>query len=186
MRLSNGNKALRAAAFTLIEIMIVVGIMGLTVAISVPIVYKVTHKSPFYAAIADVVEVCSNARAQAILQGKVAEMVFFSQEGRVQLQGVSGSSGFSQRASAAGLKISGTHALISNRVSIDMLDVNLIEYRDKEMARVRFYPNGTCDEMTIVLRSEEGEQRGITLEVTTGLASVLGMAELQKLRAGSL
>lgn len=175
-----------SSAFTLIEIMIVVGIMGLAAVISVPIIYKVTHKSPFYAAILDVVEVCSNARAQAILQGKMTEVMFFPQEGRVELRGAGGSSEYPQRASAAGLKHSGTSAKISNRVRIDMLDVNLLEYRDKEMARVRFYPNGTSDEMTIVLSSEDGEQRGISLEVTTALATVLSTADLQRLRSGSL
>jgi hypothetical protein len=37
---------------------------------------------------------------------------------------------------------------------------------------VRFFPNGTCDEMTLVLRSDKNEWRTISLEVTTGLASV--------------
>ena len=53
-----------------------------------------------------------------------------------------------------------------------MLDVNLTEYKDKEFARVRFYPNGTSDEMTIVLQSEKGEFIKISLEITTALASV--------------
>ena len=29
-----------------------------------------------------------------------------------------------------------------------MLDINLTEYKDADVARVRFYPNGTCDELT--------------------------------------
>jgi len=174
------------AAFTMIEIMIVIGIMGLIMAMGVPIVYKVTHKDPFAAAISDVVEVCSNARAQAILKNKMTEVVFFPGTGFVQLQGASGSSPFPKRASAAGLPLSGTAAQISSRVIIEMLDVNLTEYRNEESARVRFYPNGTSDEMTLILRSEKGDQRGITLEVTTGLASVLSMDDLRHLREGSL
>jgi Tfp pilus assembly protein FimT len=171
----------------MIELMIVIGIMGLVLAIGVPIVYKVTHKDPFHAAIADIVEVCSNARAQAILKGKMTEVVFHPQTGLVQLQGASGASGFPKRASAAGLPVSGTAAQISlHHVMIEMLDVNLTEYRTEESARVRFYPNGTCDEFTMILRSAKGEQRGITLEVTTSLASVLSVADLQKLRDGSL
>jgi hypothetical protein len=52
-----------------------------------------------------------------------------------------------------------------------MLDINLLEYKDADEARVRFFPNGTSDEMTLVLH--DGDQyRKITLEVTTGLASV--------------
>jgi len=54
-----------------------------------------------------------------------------------------------------------------------MLDINLSEYRDAEEARVMFYPNGTCDELTIILHSNErNEYRRITLEVTTALANV--------------
>lgn len=177
-------KALQA--FTLLEVMIVVGIMALAMTISVPIVYRVTHKDAFYGAVSDVMEVCSNARAQAILQNKISEVVFFPQDGRVEMRGAVGSSGFPQRASAAGLKHSGTSAVIGRSVGIDMLDINLMEFKDKEEGHVRFYPNGTCDEMTLILRSPAGEQRGITLEITTGLATVLSVADLQRLRNGTL
>lgn len=176
----------RFRGFTLIEIMIVIGIMGLVVALGVPVVYNVMHKDPFNAAIGDIVEVLSNARAQAILKGKMVEVVFNPRTGHVVLRGASGSSGFPKRASAAGLQLSGTQAQISQRVAIEMLDVNLTEYRDEEEARVRFYPNGTSDEFTLIMRSEKGDQRGITLEVTTGLASVLSLRDLQRLREGSL
>ena len=81
---------------------------------------------------------------------------------------------------------SGLSAQISDRVSIDMLDINLTEYKDAERARVRFNPNGTCDEMTLILRSEKNEQEGISLEITTGLASVLNQEDLQSLRSGKL
>jgi len=180
------NAAGHARAFTMIEVMIVIGIMGMMMLLGVPVVYKVTHKDPFAAAISDVVEVCSNARAQAILKNRMTEVVFRPATGLVQLEGATGSGGFPKRASAAGLPVSGTKAQISNRVLIEMLDVNLTEYKDAEMARVRFYPNGTSDEMTLILRSEKGDQRGINLEVTTGLASVLSMEDLRKLREGSL
>ena len=53
-----------------------------------------------------------------------------------------------------------------------MVDVNFFEYKDEEEARVRFHPNGTCDELTIVLRSEKNEFRKISLEATTSLARV--------------
>ena len=53
-----------------------------------------------------------------------------------------------------------------------MLDVNLMDQMEAPEARVRFFPNGTCDEFTLVLRSEKGEMRKITLESTTGLWDV--------------
>ena len=66
--------------------------------------------------------------------------------------------------------IPGLNGVIPEDVTIEMLDINLLEYNQSEYARVRFYPNGTCDELTLVLRSDQGEWRKITLEVTTGLA----------------
>jgi hypothetical protein len=70
---------------------------------------------------------------------------------------------------------SGTPSLNSTQfadsITIDMLDINLLEYKDADEARVRFFPNGTSDEMTLVLHSGD-QYLKITLEVTTGLASV--------------
>ncbi len=51
-----------------------------------------------------------------------------------------------------------------------MLDINLLEYKDEEIARVRFYPNGTCDELTVILQSR-GEWKKLSLEVTPPGAS---------------
>jgi prepilin-type N-terminal cleavage/methylation domain-containing protein len=58
---------------------------------------------------------------------------------------------------------------IAERIIIEMLDVNFFELKDAEAARVRFYPNGTSDEFTIVLHGENEQWRKITLEVVTGL-----------------
>ena len=52
-----------------------------------------------------------------------------------------------------------------------MLDINLLEYWRSDKARVRFFPNGTCDEMTLVLHSGDDVAK-ITLEFATALASV--------------
>ena len=54
---------------------------------------------------------------------------------------------------------------------IDMIDVNLSEYKDSEEARVRFYPNGTADELTVIAHSIRGEYFKMSLEATTGLPS---------------
>jgi len=62
-------------------------------------------------------------------------------------------------------------AKLSDDVRIEMCDVNFTEYLDQDVARVRFYPNGTCDELTLILRSDL-EWRKISLECVTSLAQV--------------
>ncbi len=71
----------------------------------------------------------------------------------------------------------GLSGQIPGDVVIEMLDVNLMEFKDAEEVHVRFHPNGTCDELTLILhgqdsRSKDYQVRIITTEVTTGLTSV--------------
>ena len=63
---------------------------------------------------------------------------------------------------------------------LEMLDVNLLEFSQSEWTRVRFYPNGTSDEMTVVFHVRKGGFRKITLEPTTGLADAKGLQEMNR------
>ena len=56
-------------------------------------------------------------------------------------------------------------------VVVEALGINNLDYTDTDEGRVRFFANGTSDEMTLVL-SSLGEYRKITLEEITALASV--------------
>jgi len=163
-------------AFTLLEIMIVVGIMGIMLTIGVPIVYKVWHRAPINQAIQDTVEVLSNARARAILHGRETDVVFHPKEGRLAIRGGGGSEAGKGPVTAgfAAPVGSGTSAHYSDRVLIEMLDINKLphDFRDDDEATVRFFPDGTSDELSLVLVSDQNERREITLEITTGLASV--------------
>jgi|KBSSwiStaDraftv2_1062776.scaffolds.fasta_scaffold240057_2 prepilin-type N-terminal cleavage/methylation domain-containing protein len=168
----------RHAAFTLIEIMVVVGIMAIVMAMSVPLVYKVRNREAINKAVRDVMEVCSQARAQAILQGKITELLFYPKEKRCQVGGYAGQKAPPPDESGeVGMPPpppdnSGLGATINDKITIEMLDVNLTEYKGLDFARVRFFPNGTCDEFTLVLHSDKGEWYKIWLEITTGLANV--------------
>jgi hypothetical protein len=101
-------------------------------------------------------DLCSAARARAILQGSTTQIVFRPKERRCELEG----------GDPAGAVTFG------DDVEIEMLDVNLLEYKDADLARVHFFPNGMSDEMTLILRSDANEWRKISLEITTGLASL--------------
>src|ERR1043166_818219 len=66
----NTEHGVSSHAFTLLELMIVVGIMGIVLTMGVPLVYRLRHEAPLRKGVKDVVEVCSYARALAILQSK--------------------------------------------------------------------------------------------------------------------
>lgn len=161
----------------MIELMVVVAIMGIVMAIGVPIVYKVRQREALNQTVRDVVEVLSNARARAILQGRMAEVYIHPRDGRMEVAGVIRTKTV-EGAPPPGADEppppgeSGLAAAFSDKVTVEMVDVNLVEYKDAELARVRFYPNGTCDEFTLVLHSDRGEWIKIWLEITTSLANV--------------
>ena len=167
-------------AFTLIEIMIVVGIMGIVMTMSVPIVYKMWRKAPLRQAVKDIVEVCSNARARAIMRGATTEVIIHPKQNRLDLAGggsapaTTGAEGDAVALSASGKSGSGLWAQLSDQVIMETLDINMsgVEFNDFDEVRIRFYPNGVSDEMRMILF--DGRDRvGIELEITTGLASVV-------------
>src|SRR5438105_15107366 len=130
----------RYHAFTLLELMIVIAIMGIILTMGVPIVYRMRHEAPLRNAVKDVIEVCSHARAMAILQSKAVCVVFHPRE---KTFGVSGGGGPTRQSNPAGeasdapflpppSTSAGTSGRFSDQISIEMLDVDLSEYKDAE------------------------------------------------------
>jgi prepilin-type N-terminal cleavage/methylation domain-containing protein len=146
-------------AFTLIELMVVCAVMGIILAMGIPAIYSAMHRDPMSQAVVDVVDACqgsldhAGARSLAILNGKPTELRIFPHERRIEVGG-------------------GMSATISDHLYFKMLDVNFIDSRDEDEATVRFYPNGTCDEFNLILESDTGEARRITLDIITGLPEV--------------
>lgn len=162
-----------SSAFTLIEIMVVVGIMAMVMLMSIPFVRNTMHREALTQAMRDLEEVCGNARRKAILQGSMAEIIFHPKERTFQVAGGAATSGNADSASpeptTAPPANSGDSGRIADTLIVDMLDVNLSEYKDSDEARVRFYPNGTSDELTVIVHNEKGEYFKMALEATTGL-----------------
>jgi prepilin-type N-terminal cleavage/methylation domain-containing protein len=125
----------RRRAFTLIELMIVVGIIGLMAAMGLPSILQSLKKEGMRKALGDVVDVCNDARSHAILTGQTAVVTFHPADKKFESSG-------------------GKAATLPDGVDFDMVD-----------------PNGTCDEMTIVLHSAD-EWHKITLEFSTSIATV--------------
>jgi prepilin-type N-terminal cleavage/methylation domain-containing protein len=163
-----------SAAFTLIEIMIVVGIIALIAAIGIPGFVQAKKKGAMAQSIGAVFDGCKDARAAAILQGKTMELVISAKDGKVSVQGGSQpASGSGNGAPAAVSDKSGSFTSeLSPDVAVEMLDVNFQNLLEQEQAKVRFFPNGTSDEFTIVLRSFKQEYVKISLNIMTALPSV--------------
>jgi len=166
------------AAFTLVELMLVVAILGIVMTMGLPSIYQIHKKEDMRKAVADIIEVCSNARAQAILRGTTIILHIRPQEGRFDVNtaptpaSAAGGNGDAAAPQPAPTPRAGLSCQVSDRLIFEMVDVNFIEHKDDEEARVRFFSDGTCDEMTVILRSVKGEYRKISLEISTGLASV--------------
>jgi prepilin-type N-terminal cleavage/methylation domain-containing protein len=177
--------------FTLIELLVVVGIIGIIVTIAVPSIYRQLHTGSIQKAMNDFMEACSNARAAAILNGAEADLVIRLNDRHVSIEQGSGGSSASKLSSlnvageewrmadrpaqGSGGKASAsenarTSFTFSDKIQIEGLGINGEDWTEDEVARVRFYPNGTSDECTIVLLSADGERRNIWLDVVTAQA----------------
>lgn len=147
--------------FTLIEIMIVVGIIGLCAAMGVPAILKAVQKEGMRKALSDLTDVCSSARAKAIFMNQKVAVVFHPTDRSFSVEGGG--------ANGSGILVSSS--TLPTGVELAMLDINQQDFAASEWAKVWFFPNGTSDEMTVVLH-DRGEWHKISLEFSTGLATV--------------
>ena len=143
----------RQKGFTLIEIMVVVAILGLTLTLGVPAFIKNIKAEGMRKAQMDLMKACQEARRTAILTAQPAFLVFHPNDKTFEVPGQ-------------------FHATLPDDVTIDMLDVNFIELKTEDLARVRFNPNGTSDEFTIVIHDTDNSTINLSLEMITGLAHV--------------
>ena len=196
----------RKRAFTLVEIMVVVGIIAIVMTIGVPFM-RTAFDSPrgMGGAVKILQEAASNARALAILRQTTTELLIRPSEGTIEVS-MSGGSGErgggveladGRRVDMESKSVSGEDWRMADRksgqgggsgggrserdpfkgrlpkgIQVEGLGVNGEDWTEDEVARVRFYSNGTSDEMSIVLISDSNERRNIWLEVVTGYAEV--------------
>ena len=167
--------------FTLIEIMLALSIAAIVMAIGLPAWVGAMRKEGLRKAVSDVFEGCSHARAQAILKGVPTEFVIRAEDGSLSVQPArlnqseanSASAGPQNgQGSADVASVSGSFSgRLPSDVGVKFLHVNFQDKMELPEARVRFFPNGTSDEFTMILFSTSGEKK-ISLDIVTGLAEV--------------
>lgn len=172
--------------------MVVCGIIGLVLTIAVPTIYRYFNPDSLNGTVRTFVEACANARSYAILNGVYTELVIHPQSRSYEVTVGTSTAPSTEPQRLESLSVSGEEwrmaerekpptggganifsGRISQKLIIEMIDINREECKDYEMARVRFYPNGISDEFNLILRDPEHDQwRRITVEVVTGLADV--------------
>lgn len=182
--MSGGDRLFGAgsvSAFTLIEIMIVIAIIAIIAAVGLPPFIHAFQKKGIDKAVSDIMEGCSYARDHAILSGQPLALVIHASDNRVSVEGPA-SSAPPASASPAPVNLfpdlsdqedhstNGYSRTISDDIAIELLYVNLKDQMQTNVARVWFYPDGTSDEMTLVLMSKQQQRRKITVDPITGLA----------------
>lgn len=175
------HPARHTRAFTLLELMIVVGMAALVLTLSVPFVQRTLHQDATQAAVQTFMDGLQNARSIAILGNQDTDFVLQPAEGAVSVvvAPADGSQAAPSRLVEAAAGPDGEPrpkaklpppftGRLGDTVRLELLDVNFEEKRDAEEARVRFFPNGTSDEFTVVFRVGASQWRKISLDLITG------------------
>ena len=170
--------------FTLIEIMMVVGILGMVLVMGMPAFIQAIRKDPLRQALSDIEEACNKARREAILRGSPMELVIRAEGGQLSVvparddnaeQTAASAEALGQPAEPSADKAASQSPVFSARlnenVAVTLLYVNLKDQMEAEETRVHFYPNGTSDEFTMIVQAGNG-MRKISLECVTALATV--------------
>jgi hypothetical protein len=173
--------------------MVVVAIISLIACIGIPAIYHAMHPESLQTAVNNVVDACAKARARAIWESAPVDLRWNPSKGEYQVVdapkdaapvdplAAPAPGAVPNAAATPVVGKDGAEAKpsdnpsgqINERVNIDMFEVNFHPCKDDDEAHVRFYPNGTCDEFTIILRSiDTGESKKISLELVTSLADV--------------
>jgi type II secretory pathway pseudopilin PulG len=169
----------------LIEIMVVVAILGIVLATGMPSILQSLQKEDFRQGISDMVEALTRARAQAILEGIPAQMVLRPEDGAIFVERAGGVAdgtdvvgevppapvaGGSSAPGGAEFK-----AHLHPDILITLVYVNLTDQMQADAARVQFFPNGTCDDFTVVM-----EFRSSVRKISTD--PITGSVEVQTIR----
>ena len=178
MKMAAAKKNPPRAAFTLIELMIVVAVIGLMAAMGVPSILQTFRKEGMRKTLTEVQQLLSDARTRAIYSNRTTEVIFHPAEKRLEIADAPADESPAPLAGALATNPGSTppppkaqgSVVLPDNVDIAMLDINLLDYGASDTAHVRFFPNGTCDELTLVLHSGDEWQK-ITLEFSTALAS---------------
>lgn len=144
-------------AFTLVELMVVVAVLGVILGISIPAFRALLKKAPLEQAIHDVEGMCHQARSDAIINKRMMVLVLNDAEDTLTLQS----------AARTVMGVDAETGLETNVVeqgeSLEYVklgaDLQIIEPVDEEFVgrlEIRFYPNGTAEPVDLRVTDGDG------------------------------
>ncbi len=177
--------------------MVAVGIVAMFMTIAIPTLFRSMNENSMRYASERVMELCRDARARAILDGKPMEFQIHGQERAFSISAAALPAPEADNSGEFGLgggRLPGReHYVVGDRmrshassgeggpssyklgqnIIIDELWVTGGNITGVGEGRVRFYPNGTADSMVLALRSlSDNEKRTFTVEEVTGLVEM--------------
>jgi len=194
MNLQRHNK--KQSAFTLIEVMLVTGIVLLMLGWGVPNMLRALEKHGIAKATMDIMDGCKQARALAILKGTMAELVINTDNDSYALYVRAASNPRLLGPENPGLpedminpdpmtrnnslksrthfeELDGFRRTLDYNIALEEIWVNFVDLIKEGAgeARIRFFPNGTSDEFMVTVLLND-DRRIIMLDPITGLPSL--------------
>ncbi len=159
-------------AFTLVEIMVVVAILGVLVGITVPAFKAFLDKAPLERAISDIEGMCRLARSEAIMKERPMDVILNDSGNTATLS--TAARVVNEQDEVTGEFIRNTkeaETLDSVELEAELEIIDPVPLLAGDDVRIRFYPNGTAETLELIV-SEGGEGYRLILDPVTGQTAV--------------
>ncbi|HEU6447752.1 MAG TPA: type II secretion system protein [Verrucomicrobiae bacterium] len=175
-------------AFTLIEIMVVVAIIGLIAAMGIPSIVSSVQKEGMRKAVSDFKDVCAEARREAIFKNQAMAVIIDPAKGTFSVTSAPADESASAQTnnpnaaadtapvpSSSSTQSSSWEKMTSGQLpdgfQFEMVARSRQDFTDYEWVKFCFYPNGTADEAFVIILDKNGIGRSrINIDFATGIA----------------
>jgi len=172
--LAIGNRRRRCAGFSLIELSIVVFIIAIIMAVSVPSFIRSYNAASLNATGRTVITSCKFAKLNAVLHQKNVAFYIDLDRRMIWLTQFTGTNTDDAESSSVVLKT----IEIPPRVGVASVQVGDQPPEQKGQVEATFYPNGTCDAFTVTFR---GAEKGSGLAIMVDPVTCSGVPWIVKL-----